>query len=116
MSADGNRRVDGDTIEGLRQYLWDVYAALGFDTGGDRTPAAVVNLGETVLKAAREFRADYDETLDQFLFGCEQVGWKMCDSAAAPGDLYRLDDERHAGKCPDCIPVFARTPKEDGAP
>ena len=41
-----------------RQALWDVYEALGFDTDGDATPAAVVGLNEMVVRAAEEVRRD----------------------------------------------------------
>ena len=50
---------------GLRQALWDIYAILGFDTDGDPTPAAVGHLADVVVGAAREFRSDYDDLLDE---------------------------------------------------
>lgn len=54
-----------DEIVRLRQGLWDVYAALGFDTDGDRTPAALAHpdIVTLVLAAANEARADYDEVV-----------------------------------------------------
>lgn len=36
----------------------------------------------------------------------EQVGWEMCDTAAHPESLVRVDDPDHAGRCPDCKPVY----------
>jgi hypothetical protein len=48
-------------IKSLRQSLWDVYEALGFDTDGDPTPDAVVNLGQVVVEAAREHRQDSND-------------------------------------------------------
>lgn len=45
----------------LRQALWDVYAELGFDTDGDPTPAAVVNLIPMVVSAAKEHRTESDQ-------------------------------------------------------
>ncbi len=32
----------------------------------------------------------------------EQVGWKLCKD----GSLWSLDNPDHAGRCPDCEPVF----------
>lgn len=52
-------------VTALRQALWDVYAALGFDTDGDRTPAAVKNLRQLVVDAAKTFRQDYDQALSE---------------------------------------------------
>lgn len=48
-------------ITELRQALWDVYAELGFDTDGDPTPAAVVNLIPMVVSAAKEHRTESDQ-------------------------------------------------------
>ena len=49
----------------LRQALWDVYAALGFDTDGDKTPAGVLDLRRVVVSAAKEIRSDYNAVLDE---------------------------------------------------
>jgi hypothetical protein len=49
----------------LRQALWDVYAALGFDTDGDKTPAGVQDLRRVVVNAAKVIRSDYDALLDE---------------------------------------------------
>lgn len=55
-----------EQIDSLRQALWDVYAELGFDTDGDKTPAAIVgDLGQMVVDAAKEYRKDNDEGLDE---------------------------------------------------
>lgn len=48
----------------LRQALWDVYWALGFDTDRAATPVGVAELGAVVLRAAQDFRRDYDELQD----------------------------------------------------
>ena len=51
----------------LRQILWDIYAAAGADTDGERTapPPGVMtpDVPELALEAVRELRADYDEDL-----------------------------------------------------
>lgn len=52
-------------VDTLRQALWDVYGALGFDQDGDATPTGVQDLPGVVLRAAREFARDYDAALDQ---------------------------------------------------
>jgi len=49
----------------LRQALWDVYAELGFDTDGDKTPAGVRDLRRLVVSAAKGLRSDYDAVLDE---------------------------------------------------
>lgn len=44
------------------QALWDVYTVLGFDTDGNAEPhSSGRDLVQTVVDAAGEFRADYDE-------------------------------------------------------
>lgn len=47
-------------IERLRQGLWDVYAALGFDTDGDPTPRSLAypDIVTLVLNAAKEMRQE----------------------------------------------------------
>ena len=60
LSSDIERRQH--EIERLRQGLWDIFAALGGDTDGDPTPAALVgDIVELVMVEARELRAAYDE-------------------------------------------------------
>lgn len=49
----------------LRQALFDVYEALGYDTDGDRTPAGWKNLRKVVVNAAKEFRSDYEQALSE---------------------------------------------------
>ena len=38
--------------------------------------------------------------------GIEQGWWETCSAAVNAGRLYAIDDDRHAGRCPDCRPVF----------
>lgn len=49
-------------IERLRQGLWDVYAALGFDTDGDPTPRSLAypDIVTLVLDAARDVRSEME--------------------------------------------------------
>ncbi len=56
--------LDYDALA-LRQALWDVYEALGFDTDGARAPAPIKNLRRVVLDAAKQFRRDYDQALSE---------------------------------------------------
>jgi hypothetical protein len=48
-----------------RQALWDVYRTLGFDTDGDATPHAHIDVEGVVRRAAIEFRQDYDHLVHQ---------------------------------------------------
>jgi hypothetical protein len=73
--------------DSMSQALWDVHAALGFDTDGDKTPDALVTpIGPMVVAAAEEFRRDYEETIAEF-------------AAVAAEDAraisYHRDDEGH---------------------
>jgi hypothetical protein len=84
--ADQLRDMTADR-DSLRQALWDVHAALGFDTDGDKTPDALVTpIGPMVVAAAEEFRRDYEEAI-------------AAPSAVAAEDAraisYHRDDEGH---------------------
>lgn len=49
-------------IARLRQGLWDVYAILGFDTDGDKTPESLASdIVKLVVDAAREHVAELEE-------------------------------------------------------
>lgn len=76
--------LDYDVVA-LRQALWDVYEILGFDTDGDKTPAAQMRLRKIVIDAAREFRKDYDEALDE-------IRDPVCHLVTARGQLNRSTD------------------------
>jgi hypothetical protein len=47
-----------------RQALWDIYGILGFDQDGNKEPH-VSDLIGCVVRAATEFRADYDDLLNE---------------------------------------------------
>lgn len=55
------------SVPSLKQALWDIYAALGFDTEGDPTPAALVHppLEVLVLEAAQDYRHEMQTEVDQ---------------------------------------------------
>ena len=57
-----------ETVEELRQALWDIFAAIGCDTDGDPTPAALMSpIGPMVLDEVRRFRAEHDELVHDVL-------------------------------------------------
>lgn len=65
----GHQAIEAVTdrrLRDARQALWDVYGILGFDQDGDKTPDALVHppLEDVVRDAAREFREQADEALD----------------------------------------------------
>ena len=60
---------DDESAEALAQSAWDALRILGFDTDGDKTPAAFTTLGyaqlgRTLIEVATDARACYDEALD----------------------------------------------------
>ena len=74
-SGDLHNLIDEATtqLESARQALWLVYKALGYDTDGDPTPAAVVGLNDLVVDAAREYRDDADETSLELGFALARI-------------------------------------------
>lgn len=79
VRADGERplmtpatpfETDADqSAHALAQSAWDALRILGFDTDGDRTPAAwttegYAQLGRVLIETATDVRACYDEALD----------------------------------------------------
>jgi hypothetical protein len=119
---------DEHDITALRQALWDAYEALGFDTDGDRTPAAVHDLRRVVLNAAREFRQDYEAALDEIPAGSPPptpapsvteaalavAGYRTAEPApVATGTVYDAVHERNNGE--DYVLLVIQVPEAEYA-
>jgi hypothetical protein len=67
--------IEQYTNDELRQALWDVYAILGFDTDGDKSPGSVCNLTGVVKDAAAETRQDMEDELNGLYSDIETAGY-----------------------------------------
>ncbi len=87
-------------MDAARQALWDTWAALGFDTDGDKTPSAVVGLNEMVVRDAKEYRAeveaDYDALAAKHARATDLISALQRQLAAALEDNERMTAHIHS--------------------